>query len=162
MHISIIVATDENGVIGNKGAIPWNMPADMDYFRQKTLSHPIIMGRKTYESIGRILPNRPNIIISRNKDFAVQGAEVAETVEEAIEKAKKYGDEEIFIIGGESVYKLAMPYVDRIYLTKVHAEVEGDRFFKFDTSGWKETSGQSHPAGEQNQYAYEFLVFDKQ
>jgi dihydrofolate reductase len=162
MHISIIVATDENGVIGNKGAIPWNMPADMDYFRQKTLSHPIIMGRKTYESIGRILPNRPNIIVSRNKDFTVQGAEAAETVEEAIKKAKKYGDEEIFIIGGESVYELAMPYVDRIYLTKIHAEVEGDRYFKFDPSAWKETSRQSHPAGEQNQYAYEFLVFDKQ
>lgn len=161
MHIAIIVATDENGVIGNKGSIPWKMPADLDYFRQKTLSHPIIMGRKTYESIGRVLPNRPNIIVSRDKDLTVEGAEAAGTVEEAIKKAKTYGDEEIFIIGGESIYKLAMPYVDRIYLTKVHAEVEGDRYFKFDPSGWKETSRQSHPAGEQNQYAYDFLVYDK-
>jgi dihydrofolate reductase len=162
MHISIIVATDENGVIGNKGAIPWNMPADMDYFRQKTLSHPIIMGRKTYESIGRLLPNRPNIIITRDENINIRGAEVVQTIEEAIEKAKAYGDEEIFIIGGEAIYKLAMPYIDRIYLTKIHAEVEGDKYFKFDPSGWKETSRQAHPAGEKNQYAYEFLVFDKQ
>ena len=161
MHISIIVATDENGVIGNKNSIPWRLPSDLDYFRQKTLGHPVIMGRKTYESIGRLLPNRPNIIISRDPSMKIEGAEVVETIEDAIDKAKTYEDNEIFVIGGEAIYRLALPFVDRIYLTKVHAKVEGDRYFKFSESDFEEVSRQSHQPGEQDQFAYDFLVLER-
>ncbi|MEX0881592.1 MAG: dihydrofolate reductase [Candidatus Saccharimonadales bacterium] len=160
--ISTIVAIAENGVIGKEGGMPWHLPAELARFKQVTMGHPIIMGRKTHESIGRALPGRTNIVITRNKGFATEGCNVAGSLDEAIELAKKSeGADEIFIIGGEQIYKEAMPLLDRIYMTKVDAEVEGDKFFYYDPKAWKQVSTEKYPADKKNQYDLEFTVLDR-
>ena len=160
--ISIIVAVSKNGVIGKEGDTPWYLPAEMAYFKEKTMGHPIIMGRKTHESIGRALPGRYNIVITRNKNFKAEGCDVVNSQEEALEKAKSAeGGEEVFVIGGESIYKEALPLSDKIYLTKVSAEVEGDKFFKFDPTNWKQTFSEKHKADGSNKYDYEFTVLER-
>lgn len=172
--ISTIVAVAKNGVIGKEGGMPWHLPAELARFKEVTMGHPIIMGRKTHESIGRALPGRTNIVITRNKDFKAEGCEVARSLDEAIEKAnqteggsaaqtsKKFRrPKEIFIIGGEQIYKQAMPLLDRIYLTRVDAEVDGDKFFNYDPSEWKQISSEKHPADEKNQYDFEFTVLER-
>ncbi len=156
MIISLIVATTQNGVIGNKGEIPWYLPADLVHFKKTTMGHPILMGRKTHESIGRALPGRTNIVITRQKDYSADGCVIAGSLEQAIEAAKDAkGSEEIFIIGGAEIYKLAMPLINRLYLTKVHTTIEGDKFFEYDPNEWKEISREEHPADEENKYAFE-------
>lgn len=160
--ISTIVAVAKNGVIGKDNATPWYLPAELARFKQFTMGHPIIMGRKTHQSIGRALPGRTNIVITRNKDFKAEGCEVVGSLEKATEKAKKAeGAEEIFIIGGEQIYKQAMPLLDRIYLTKVDVEVDGDKFFHFDPKEWKQVSSQKHSADEKNKYDFEFTVLER-
>ncbi len=161
MRISIIVATAQGGVIGKENGIPWYMPADLAYFRKLTSGHPIIMGRKTHESIGRILPDRLNIIISRDTDYKAEGAQVVHSLEQAINIAKSTNDEEIFVIGGDSIYKMALPFVNRIYITDVDAAIEGDRFFKFNRDDWIEVSKESHQPDEKNKFPYEFVVLDR-
>lgn len=161
--ISIIVATDNKGVIGKKNSLPWKLPAEMAYFKATTTNHPIIMGRKTYESIGRPLPKRTNIVISRDKSSSYPGCLSATSLDDAIAQAKHSpGSDEIFIIGGESVYTEALGVADRIYLTKVDADIEnGDKFFKYDKAVWRTISEVKHPADSQNQYAYRFLVLQR-
>ena len=160
--ISAIVAVAKNGVIGKEGGLPWYLPAELARFKQVTMGHPIIMGRTTHESIGRALPGRTNIVVTHNKDFKAEGCIVVNSLEEAIEEAKKAGGgEEVFIIGGEQIYKEAMPLLDRIYLTKVDAEVDGDKFFTFDESQWKQVSSEKHPADEKNQYNFEFTLLER-
>lgn len=160
--ISFIVAAAKNRVIGKEGGIPWYLPADLAHFKQITMGHPMIMGRKTYESIGRVLPGRTNIVITRQKDYASEGSRVVSSIEQAIEEAKlAEGSEEVFIIGGQEIYKQAMPLVDKIYLTKVHVTVEGDTFFKFDASEWQEVVREAHNADDNNQYNYEFIVLER-
>ncbi|MBI4033470.1 dihydrofolate reductase [Candidatus Saccharibacteria bacterium] len=160
--ISTIVAVAKNGVIGKEGGMPWHLPAELARFKEVTMDHPIIMGRKTHESIGRALPGRTNIVITRNKNFEAEGCEVVGSLEEGIELAKRAeGGDEIFIIGGEQIYKEAMPKLGRIYLTKVDADVEGDKFFYYDPEEWKRVSSEKHSAGEKNQHDFEFLVFDR-
>jgi dihydrofolate reductase len=162
MVISTTVAVAKNGVIGKEGGWLWYLPAEIARFKAVTMGHPIIMGRKTHESIGRALPGRTNIVITRNKDFKAEGCEIAGSLDEAIEKAKKSeGDDEIFIIGGEQIYKEAMPKLERIYLTKVDATVDGDKFFRFDESQWKQVSSEKHSADEKNQYDFEFTVMER-
>ncbi len=163
MHISLIAAASENNVIGNHGAIPWKLPADLKYFRNMTEGHPVLMGRKTYQSIGRPLPKRRNIVISRH-DFPGKPMEfdVAHSVEEAIEMCKDDPSGEIFIIGGGEIYKQAMDLADRIYLTRVHAEVEGDAEFPVVDSGqWTVISKEDHLADPENQYAFSFVVYER-
>ncbi|MCO5144035.1 MAG: dihydrofolate reductase [Oligoflexia bacterium] len=134
MNVSLVVAMSENRVIGIENRLPWNIPEDLKRFKQITSGHPIIMGRKTYESIGRLLPNRTNIIISRNKDYRVQNAIICHSLSEAIEWAQKSpGSDEIFVIGGGEIFKQAIPLSNKIYLTKVLWAFEGDAYFpEFD------------------------------
>jgi dihydrofolate reductase len=162
MIISTIVAVAENGVIGKANSTPWYLPAELAYFKQKTTGHPIIMGRKTHESIGRALPDRTNIIITSNPNYSAEGCVVVNSLPAALEEAKKApGAEEIFVIGGESIYQEALPFIDRIYLTRVGVQVDGDRFFKFDAKAWRQTSSQKHKADERNKYDYEFAVLER-
>jgi dihydrofolate reductase len=161
--LSAIVAVAKNGVIGKEGGLPWYLPAELARFKQITMGHAIIMGRKTHESIGRALPGRTNIVITRDKDYkAAEGCIVANSLVEAIEKAKKSeGANEVFIIGGASVYQEAMPLLERIYLTKVDADIKGDKFFKYSPSEWKQISSEKHNADEKNEYGFEIAVLEK-
>lgn len=158
--ISIIVATAENGVIGKNNQMLWKLSTDFKFFKKLTTGHSVIMGRKTFESIGRPLPNRTNIVISRQKDFILpDGVLKVNSLESAIEIVKNYaGNEEIFIIGGGNVYEQALKITDKIYLTEVKASIEGDAFFPaLDTHEWKEISRVSHQKDEKNEYDFDFV-----
>jgi dihydrofolate reductase len=160
--ISAIVAVAKNAVIGKEDGLPWYLPAELARFKQVTMGHPIIMGRKTHESIGRALPGRTNIVLTRSRDFSAEGCVVVQSLKQAIEEAKKAeGADEIFIIGGESIYMEAMPLLDRIYLTKVDAKVDGDKFFRFDEKDWKQVSSEKHEKDDKNQYNFEFLLLER-
>ncbi|MEK7561840.1 MAG: dihydrofolate reductase [Patescibacteria group bacterium] len=162
MIISAIVATDAKGAIGKNGQIPWRLPAEQAIFKQTTMGHPMIMGRKTYESIGRALPGRTSIVITHQQNYRADGCVIVGSLEQALEEAKKAeSSDEIFIIGGEEIYNHAMPFTDRIYLTKVHATLAGDKFFKFDPKKWRQVSNEKHAADEKNQYDYEFMVLER-
>ncbi len=161
---SIIVATAENGVIGKDNQLLWRLSADLKQFRILTTGHSIIMGRKTFESIGKPLPNRTNIVISRQKDFDFpEGILQTNSLEKAIEMARNAaGSEEIFIIGGGNVYKQALDITDKIYLTEVKANFEGDAFFsKLNENEWKETSRISYAKDEKNEYDFDFVELVK-
>jgi len=158
MTISLIVAVAENGVIGKTGTmLPWRLPADLKRFKEVTTGHPIIMGRKTYETVGRPLPGRQNIIITRNPDYKAEGCEVVSSLPEALEAAKN--SEEVFVIGGGQLFEQALPLANKLYLTLVHASPEGDVFFSYDPADWQEISKESHEADEKNQYSYSFITF---
>ncbi len=163
--ISIIVAVANNNVIGKDNTLIWHLPADMKFFKEKTTGHCIITGRKNYESIPdkfRPLPNRTNIVITRQKEYAAPGAIVVNSIEEAIAKAKETADEEIFIIGGAEIYKQSMHLVNRIYLTKINHNFVGDAFFpELLNFQWKLTSETKGILDEKNKYEYDFLTFDK-
>jgi dihydrofolate reductase len=157
--ISAIVAVAENGVIGKAGKIPWKIPADWAYFKSTTVGHPIIMGKATYEGIGKPLPGRKNIVVSNTEGYKAEGCTVVNSLPEAIKAA---GDnKEIFIIGGASIYEQALPMVDRLYLTKVHAGPEGDRFFRYNEDDWLEISKEPHKADEKNQYDYDYIMLER-
>jgi dihydrofolate reductase len=161
--ISAIVAMAKDGVIGKEGSLPWYLPAELAHFKKVTMGHPIIMGRKTHESIGRALPGRANIIITRDSAYkAPEGVEVVNSLKDAIKTAQlKDGAEEIFIIGGEQIYAEAMSLLDRIYLTKVDANVSGDKFFKYEPVQWKQTASEKYSADDKNIYDYEFVVLER-
>ena len=160
MIISLIAAMDKNRVIGKGGKLPWNLPADMKYFKDKTLGKPIIMGRKTYESLGKPLPNRKNIIITHDQDYKAEGCIVVHSAEEALKAAE--GNEEVMIIGGSQIYKELLPKANRMYLTIVDADFEGDTFFpEYDVKEWKETAYEEHERDAENQYNYTFLILEK-
>lgn len=127
--ISIIVAIAENRAIGKNNDLLWDIPEDLQHFKEITSGHPVIMGERTYHSIGRLLPKRANIILSNNPDFTLDGAEVAHTLEEAFELASAHDDKEIFVIGGGMVYKSALPFADKLYLTLVEGEYDADVYF---------------------------------
>lgn len=138
MRISAIVAMAQNRVIGRQGQLPWRLPEDLKHFKALTLGHPIIMGRKTYESIGRPLPGRQNIVISRRANYEAHGVEVADSLEKALTLCQK-GSDEVFIIGGAEIYAAALPRTDRIYLTWIKKEIEGDTYFpNFDLKDFQE------------------------
>ncbi|MCR9050634.1 MAG: dihydrofolate reductase [bacterium] len=161
--LSAIVATDKNGVIGKDDDIPWHLPADLKYFKRRTLNHHVIMGRKTFESIGRPLPKRTNIIVTRNPFFMVSNCLVAGSLQEAIDLARNNGEDEAFIIGGGTIYEQAMPLIDRLYLTEVDTEVEnGEVFFPaVDPAVWSEVSSEAHQPDEKNPHAYTFKVLER-
>jgi dihydrofolate reductase len=130
MVVSAVVAASQNGVIGRQGSLPWNLPGEMAYFKKITMGHPIIMGRKTHESIGRALPGRQNIIITHDGSYKAEGCTVVTSLDKALEAAAAADIDEVFIIGGSSIYELAMPKLNKIYLTRILADIEGDKFFK--------------------------------
>lgn len=165
MKLSMIVAVAENGVIGRNNALPWYLPNDLKYFKQTTMGKPVIMGRKTYESIGKPLPGRTNIVITRQADYQPEGVKVVNSVEAARELAESVclidGQEEAMIMGGAEIYTLALPHTDRLYLTEVHADVEGDAFFpEYDKSLWQEVAREDFAAEGPNPYNYSFVVFE--
>lgn len=160
--LSAIAAMSENRVIGIDNQLPWHLPADLKHFKTLTTGHPILMGRKTYESIGRPLPNRTNIIITRNADFTAPGCVVVTSIDHAMTHAAKENVQEIFIIGGAEVYKQLLPHVQCIYLTIVHEQFEGDAFFpELDVKEWKETARETHAADENNEYSYSFITLSR-
>lgn len=163
MDISIIVAVAENGVIGKDNQLLWRLSEDLKLFKKRTTGHAIIMGRKTYDSIGKPLPSRLNIVISRSKDLEIVGCAVANTLQDATEIAKKESDkEEVFIIGGEKIYNLAENLATKLYLTKVNATLEGDAFFNLKPyENWKLVSSLSYQKDEKNEFDFEVLEMVK-
>ncbi|MFA1820172.1 DfrD/DfrG/DfrK family trimethoprim-resistant dihydrofolate reductase [Virgibacillus oceani] len=160
MKVSLIVAKDENSVIGKNNDIPWRIPNDWDYVKNTTKGHPIILGRKNLESIGRALPHRRNIVLTRDRSFSFKDCEIANSIEEVFKLCKN--EEEIFIFGGEQVYKLFMPYVEKMHITKIHHEFEGDTYFpEVNDDDWKEVSVEKGMKNEENPYDYYFHVYER-
>ncbi len=158
MQLSIIVAASENNVIGRDNALIWHLSSDLKHFKALTTGHAVLMGRKTFESIGRALPNRRNIVISRNPLFVAKGCETAASVEEALALAA--GEEEVFVIGGGRIYNELWGRADRLYLTRVHTEAEGDTFIPaVDERQWQEVGRQDFKAGEKDDYDYSFIDY---
>ncbi len=161
MIISSIVAVAKNNIIGADNQIPWYLPADLAYFKRCTQGHPIIMGRNCFESIGRPLPNRLNIVITRNPFFIASGVIIAHSVEEAIAIAQAHEEDEIFIIGGGEIYRQTQDLWQRLYLTEVTIEVEGDVTFpEIDLEKWQLVKEDARQADSKNQYDYTFKVFE--
>ena len=163
MRISLIAAVAENGVIGRKGQLPWRLRSDLQRFKQLTMGHTVIVGRKTWESIGRPLPGRRSVVISRQSGYQAEGVTVVGSVEDAIATARVAGDDEAFVIGGAEVYQQALPLVERLYLTYVSVEVEGDAFFKpeLDMSEWVAISSEMHDADANNDHPFTFSVLQR-
>jgi dihydrofolate reductase len=163
--ISLIAAVSKNQVIGKNNDLPWNLPDDMKFFMNTTKGHHCIMGRKNYESIPekfRPLPNRTNIVVSRQKDFSAPGCIVVNTIDEGLAIARKNGEAETFIIGGAEIYRSTMEQTNRMYLTEIDAVIEGDTYFpEFDKNIWKEVKRQHHGTDERHQYAFDFVVYEK-
>jgi dihydrofolate reductase len=165
--VSLIVAVSENGVIGRAGGLPWHLSSDLKTFRRLTMDKPIIMGRKTFQSIGKALDGRDNIVVTRDPAFEAPGVSTCDTVTDALTLgrvlAKTRGADEIMVIGGAEVYAAAFPVADRIYLTRVHAEIEGDRHFShLDATEWRETNREPLPQGPRDDHASTLFVYDRQ
>jgi len=166
MKISLVWAMAQNRVIGRNNNLPWHLPEDLKYFKRITLGKPVIMGRKTFESIGKPLPGRTNIVVTRNADFSAEGVKTVNSLSAAKALCESIGEidgiSEAMVIGGAEIYTQAMPVADRLYLTEVHANVDGDTFFpEFDRSLWKEVAREDFDASGPNPYAYSFIVLDK-
>jgi dihydrofolate reductase len=159
MIISIVVAIAENNAIGKNNQLLWHLPADLKHFKQITTGHTVIMGRKTYDSVGKPLPNRRNIIITR-QDITIEGCEVAKSIEDAL--ALCAGEEEVFIIGGAEIYKQSIHLADRIYLTIVHQKFDGDSYFpEINYGQWVETTRGDHQPDEKNKLPYSFITLER-
>ena len=162
MLVSAIVAVANNHIIGKDNDIPWYLPADLKYFKEKTLNHHIIMGRKCFDSIGKPLPKRTNIIVSRNPFLISSNCTIARSIEEALEVAYDNQETEAFIIGGGEIYRQSMDFWDRIYLTEVAVEVQGDITFpEIDRAVWQLISEVRHTKDEKNEWDYTFKVFER-
>jgi len=166
MNLALIWAMSRNRTIGRNNALPWHLPEDLKYFKQVTMGKPIIMGRKTWESIGRPLPGRSNIVISRDPSYRAEGVKIVHSLVEAIALAESIalidGVDEAVVIGGAQIYALALPLAQRLYMTQVHAEVEGDAFFpQFDLTQWEELGREDFSASGPNPYDYSFVVFER-
>lgn len=159
--LTVIVAKAENNVIGNENQLIWHLPNDLKHFKNLTSGHPIIMGRKTFESIGKPLPNRTNIVITRNSNWNADGVLIANSLEQAIEKAKEF-DSEVFIIGGGNIYEQAMNLADVLVVTEVHHSFEGDtKFPEIDLNIWKEISREKFGKDEKHSVEYSFVQFER-
>ncbi len=161
MKISIIVAAASDGAIGKDNKLLWHLPADMKFFKEKTMGHHIIMGRKTYESIGRPLPGRTTVIITRDLKYKAEGCLVAHSLNEAIEIASTNGDTEAMITGGAEIYNQAIEKADCIYLTEVQGKFEADTFFKIDKTSWAINEKQDYKADDKNKFDYSFIILQK-
>ena len=160
MKISVIAAMSENRVIGRDGALPWHLPTDLARFKSITTGHTVIMGRKTFESVGQPLPNRRTIVITRNNDYQCAGVFIAHSLDEALDHVAR--EDEIFILGGEAVYRIALPRADRLYLTIIHATIEGDTHFPpFDPDQWKLVEDERHEPDDRHAYAFSFRRYER-
>ena len=159
MKLSAVVAVSDNDVIGRDNAMPWHLPADLAYFKRVTMGKPMLMGRKTYESIGRPLPGRRNLVLSR-RGFAAPGVESVATIDEAL--ARVADAPELMVIGGAEVFRLAMPYLEHVHLTRVHTQVAGDVLLPpFEPGQWREVRREDHPADERNPIAMTFIELER-
>lgn len=159
--ISFVVAMDKNRVIGKNNDLPWHLPEDLKFFKRVTMGHPIIMGRKTHESIGRALPGRENIIVTRDRKYVSEGCTVLHSINEVKDRARDT-DEEIFVIGGSEIFKELFPIADRLYITYIDEEFEGDTFFPiFSENDWELISNERGIKDKENPYTYSFRVYDK-
>ncbi len=158
--ISLIVAVAENGIIGTGGTMPWHITEDFRHFKEITLGHSVIMGRKTYESIGRPLPRRRNIVITRNAELRIEDCEMASSLERALAMCE--GEEEVFIIGGGEIYRQAMPLAHKLYITHVGISAEGDtRFPEIDPTIWREVSREEFTRGKEFEHPFSFVDYEK-
>lgn len=161
------MAVAENGVIGKENTLPWRLPEDLKYFKRITMGHPIVMGRLTFDSIGKPLPGRTNIVVTRQKSWEKEGVEVAHSLDDALNIGRNVVEDTgdinwLMLIGGANLYEQALPQCRRLYLTEVHADVEGDAFFpSIDRQQWKEISREFYAADESNPYDYSFVVLDR-
>ncbi len=161
MSISLIVAVADNGVIGKQNGLPWRLPEDLRRFKALTLGKPIVMGRKTFESIGKPLPGRTNIVVTRQAELALPGCVVTGSLAAAVAAAG--AAEEIMIIGGADIYRQALPLAQRVYLTEVHGAVDGDAGFPgLDAQQWRELAREDYPADERHAHAYSFVILERQ
>ena len=157
-ELSLIVAMDDNRLIGSNNDLPWQMPADLAFFKRTTMGKPIIMGRKTFASIGRPLPGRRNIVITRDSGFSATGCEIANGIEAALSLCSEA--EEVMLIGGASLYQQTIDQATRLYITRIHHSFEGDTWFpEIDLGLWKQESREDHDADHDNPYAYSFMKF---
>ncbi|MEM9463027.1 MAG: dihydrofolate reductase [Myxococcota bacterium] len=162
MRVSIIAAVATNRVIGRDGGLPWRLPADMRFFKRTTMGHHLLMGRKTWASIGRPLPGRTMVVLTRDRDARILEAVVAHGLAEALERVEAAGDSELFVIGGAEIYALALPYADRLLLTRVEAAVPGDVVFpEYDAAAWVEVDRQEHPADERHAYPFAICTLER-
>jgi dihydrofolate reductase len=160
MKISIVVAMDTNGVIGRDNGLPWHLPADLRHFKETTMGKPILMGRKTYESIGRPLPGRTNIVITRDTGYRAEGCVVVHSIDAALEVAAE--QDEMMVIGGADFYRQVMPQTDTIYLTRIHESFDGDTFFpELNAADWQEVERSDHAADDKNPHDYSFIRLDR-
>jgi dihydrofolate reductase len=166
MKLSLICAMASNGIIGRNNGLPWQLPEDLKYFKTTTMGYSIIMGRKTWESIGQPLPGRTSIVVTRDADYVAEGAKVVHSIQDALRLAESIaiidGTEEAFVIGGAALYATAMPIADRFHLTRVHAEVVGDTVISgFDESEWREVSRNDFQRNEANPFDYSICILEK-
>ena len=160
MRINIVVAISQNGVIGREGGLPWRLSADLKQFKSVTMGHPLIMGRRTHESIGRALPGRLNIVVSRQPTFSAPGCEVVSSLDAALEIAGHV--EDVMVVGGAALYAMALRQAARIYLTEVHVDIAGDTVFPaINWTDWEEISRIRHSTDERNEFDYSFVIFDR-
>lgn len=162
MIVSLIAAMDRRRGIGQDNQLPWRLPADLKHFRELTAGHHIIAGRKTYESIGKPLPNRTTIIVTRNESYEAEGCFVVHSQADALTLAQQRGETELFVIGGAEIYAQALPFADRLYLTRIEAEFEADAFFPaFDIQDWQITDSVFHAADEKHAFGFTFQQLDR-
>ncbi len=162
MKITLIAAVAENRVIGRDGGLPWRLPDDLRRFKQRTEGHVVIMGRRTFESLAAPLPDRPAIVVSRNRDLDTGEATLANSLDEALDIARDRGEDEVFILGGSEIYAMALPLADRLELTVVHAEIEGDTYFpEFDLAAWTITEDQRREADDRHEHPFSFRCYER-
>lgn len=162
MRMSLIVAVSDNGVIGRGGDLPWHLPADLRRFRELTMGHHLVVGRKTWESIGRPLPGRSMIVVSRGRPSLPAEVEGADSLDAALARAREAGEDEVFVAGGAAIYALALPAADRIYLTRVHAEVDGDVLWPgTDPEAWREVSREAGVVDARSTLPHTFSVYER-
>jgi dihydrofolate reductase len=162
MIVSFVVAADENNLIGKDNQLPWHLPADLKFFKNLTTGHCIIMGRKTFESLGRLLPNRTHVVITRQSDYKHEGVIAVNTIEDAIQSCTAKGEEEVFIIGGAEIFKQAMGKADRLYLTRIHHKFEGDTWLpEFKEEEWQLVKKENFGPDEKNAFSYSFNLYER-
>ena len=162
MKITLIAAVAENRVIGRDGGLPWRLPDDLRRFKRRTQGHVVIMGRRTYESLAAPLPNRSAIVVSRSRDLDTGAATLANSLDKALDIARGRGENEVFILGGSEIYAMALPLADRLELTVVHAEIEGDTYFpEFDLAAWTITEDQRREADDRHEHPFSFRCYER-
>ncbi|MDH5358327.1 MAG: type 3 dihydrofolate reductase [Gammaproteobacteria bacterium] len=160
MKLAIIVATDEQGLIGKNNDLPWKLSADLQYFRRVTMGKPLIMGRSTYESIGRPLPGRKNIVVTKKQNYQLEGCTVVHSIEDAIQSCDNA--EEVMVMGGASLYEQFLPRANKLYLTLIHACLEGDTWFpEWNLEDWYEIDREDYLSDDKNDYPYSFIVYER-